>query len=157
MIRMVRSLMKIWLVTYMACGCVACRSNKKSHPLEGEVAVSVPCLRDMGIVRPIAGWSRGDSNMTRFKYRDGRIVGGYSTEYGTFIVETHPLAFRVFKEKKSVATGRVREVCFKPVRVAPEAMWFIWNSTAWSKRRQTVEKPVLLGERYRLLTTPRDI
>lgn len=43
MIRMVRSLMKIWLVTYMACGCVACRSNKKSHPLEGEVAVSVPC------------------------------------------------------------------------------------------------------------------
>lgn len=85
MIRMVRSLMKIWLVTYMACGCVACRSNKKSHPLEGEVAVSVPCLRDMGIVRPIAGWSRGDSNMTRFKYRDGRIVGGYSTEYGTFI------------------------------------------------------------------------
>lgn len=84
MIRMVRSLMKIWLVTYMACGCVACRSNKKSHPLEGEVAVSVPCLRDMGIVRPIAGWSRGDSNMTRFKYRDGRIVGGYSTEYGTY-------------------------------------------------------------------------
>lgn len=82
--------------------------------------MSVPCLRDMGIVRPIAGWSRGDSNMTRFKYRDGRIVGGYSTEYGTFIVETHPLAFRVFKEKKSVATGRVREVCFKPVRVAPE-------------------------------------
>lgn len=120
MIRMVRSLMKIWLVTYMACGCVACRSNKKSHPLEGEVAVSVPCLRDMGIVRPIAGWSRGDSNMTRFKYRDGRIVGGYSTEYGTFIVETHPLAFRVFTKKKSVATGRVREVCFKPVRVAPE-------------------------------------
>lgn len=117
---MVRSLMKIWLVTYMACGCVACRSNKKSHPLEGEVAVSVPCLRDMGIVRPIAGWSRGDSNMTRFKYRDGRIVGGYSTEYGTFIVETHPLAFRVFTKKKSVATGRVREVCFKPVRVAPE-------------------------------------
>ena len=58
--------------------------------------------------------------MTRFKYRDGRMVGGYSTEYGTFIVETHPLAFRVFKEKKSVATGRVREVCFKPVRVAPE-------------------------------------
>lgn len=113
MIRMVRSLMKIWLVTYMACGCVACRSNKKSHPLEGEVAVSVPCLRDMGIVRPIAGWSRGDSNMTRFKYRDGRIVGGYSTEYGTFIVETHPLAFRVFKEKKSVATGRVREVWFQ--------------------------------------------
>ena len=42
----------------------------------------------------------GDSNMTRFKYRDGRIVGGYSTEYGTFIVETHPLAFRVFKEKE---------------------------------------------------------
>ena len=120
MIRMVRSLMKIWLVTYMACGCVACRSNKKSHPLEGEVAVSVPCLRDMGIVRPIAGWSRGDSNMTRFKFRAGRIVGGYSTEYGTFIVETHPLAFRVFTKKKSVATGRVREVCFKPVRVAPE-------------------------------------
>lgn len=102
MIRMVRSLMKIWLVTYMACGCVACRSNKKSHPLEGEVAVSVPCLRDMGIVRPIAGWSRGDSNMTRFKYRDGRIVGGYSTEYGTFIVETHPLAFRVFRENSSI-------------------------------------------------------
>ena len=74
----------------------------------------------MGIVRPIAGWSREDSDMTRFKYRDGRMVGGYSTEYGTFIVETHPLAFRVFKEKKSVATGRVREVCFKPVRVAPE-------------------------------------
>lgn len=48
------------------------------------------------------------------------MVGGYSTEYGTFIVETSPLAFRVFKEKKSVATGRVREVCFKPVRVAPE-------------------------------------
>ena len=82
--------------------------------------MSVPCLRDMGIVRPIAGWSREDSDMTRFKYRDGRMVGGYSTEYGTFIVETHPLAFRVFKEKKSVATGRVREVCFKPVRVAPE-------------------------------------
>ena len=120
MIRMIRSLMKIWLVAYMACGCVACRSNKKSHPLEGEAAVSVPCLRDMGIVRPIAGWSREDSDMTRFKYRDGRMVGGYSTEYGTFIVETHPLAFRVFKEKKSVATGRVREVCFKPVRVAPE-------------------------------------
>ena len=117
---MIRSLMKIWLVAYMACGCVACRSNKKSHPLEGEAAVSVPCLRDMGIVRPIAGWSREDSDMTRFKYRDGRMVGGYSTEYGTFIVETHPLAFRVFKEKKSVATGRVREVCFKPVRVAPE-------------------------------------
>ncbi len=74
----------------------------------------------MGIVRPISGWSREDSVMTRFKYRDGRMVGGYSTEYGTFIVETHPLAFRVFKEKKSVATGRVREVCFKPVRVAPE-------------------------------------
>lgn len=110
---MIRSLMKIWLVAYMACGCVACRSNKKSHPLEGEAAVSVPCLRDMGIVRPIAGWSREDSDMTRFKYRDGRMVGGYSTEYGTFIVETHPLAFRVFKEKKSVATGRVREVCFQ--------------------------------------------
>lgn len=120
MVRMVRSLMKIWLVAYMACGCVACRSNKKSHPLEGEAAVSVPCLRDMGIVRPIAGWSREDSDMTRFKYRDGRMAGGYSTEYGTFIVETHPLTFRVCKEKMSVATGRVREVCFKPVRVAPE-------------------------------------
>ncbi len=30
------------------------------------------------------------------------------------------MAFRVFTKKKSVATGRVREVCFKPVRVAPE-------------------------------------
>ena len=110
MIRMVRSLMNIWLVTYMASGCVACRSNKKSHPLDGEVAVSVPCLRDMGIVRPIAGWSRGDSNMTRFKYRDGRIVGGYSTEYGTFIVETQPLAFQVFTKMKNVSTGRLIEV-----------------------------------------------
>ena len=81
MIRLIRSLMKIWLVAYMACGCVACRSNKKSHPLEGKAAVSVPCLRDMGIVRPISGWSREDSVMTRFKYRDGRMVGGYSTEY----------------------------------------------------------------------------
>ena len=112
--------MKIWLVAYMACGCVACRSNKKSHPLEGEAAVSVPCLRDMGIVRPISGWSREDSVMTRFKYRDGRMVGGYSTEYGTFIVESHPLAFRAFKEKKSMDAGHVCEVCFKPVRVAPE-------------------------------------
>ena len=148
---MIRSLMKIWLVAYMACGCVACRSNKKSHPLEGEAAVSVPCLRDMGIVRPIAGWSREDSDMTRFKYRDGRMVGGYSTEYGTFIVETHPLAFRVFKEKKSV---RFVSSLFVSLR---KAMWSIWSSTAWSKKRQTTEKPVLFGERYRLLTTPRDI
>lgn len=131
MIRMIRSLMKIWLVAYMACGCVACRSNKKSHPLEGEAAVSVPCLRDMGIVRPIAGWSREDSDMTRFKYRDGRMVGGYSTEYGTFIVETHPLAFRVFKEKKSVAVRFVSSL-FVSLR---KAMWSIWSSTAWSKKR----------------------
>ena len=157
MIRLIRSLMKIWLVAYMACGCVACRSNKKSHPLEGEYAVSVPCLRDMGIVRPISGWSREDSVMTRFKYRDGRMVGGYSTEYGTFIVETHPLAFRVFKEKKSVAPVVSARFVSSPFVSLRKAMWFIWNSTAWSKRRQTVEKPVLLGERYRLLTTPRDI
>lgn len=83
--------------------------------------------------------------MTRFKYRDGRMVGGYSTEYGTFIVETHPLAFRVFKEKKSVATGRVREVCFKPVRVAPEGHVVYMEFNGMEQEAANGGKPVLFG------------
>lgn len=118
--RIVSSLMEIWLAACVACCCAACRDNKEPLPLEGEAAVSIPRLRDMGIARPVAGWIREGRGMARFEYRGGRMVGGYSTEHGTFMAEEHPLTFRAFKGKSPAGPDRVREVCFKPVRVAPE-------------------------------------
>lgn len=108
------------LAACAACCCLACRDGNKASDAGGVAAIEAPCLWDMGIKQPVAGWSREGGDTISFVYRGGRMVGGRSAKYGTFTLGSHPLEMRVTRRKGdggSVQAGKVR---FDSIRVTPE-------------------------------------
>lgn len=83
------------MVLQIVCWNTACKGGVRSSRDKGEPAVSVPVLSDMGVVCPVTGLHGKDGSVSIFKYHKNKMVGGYSSDYGTFTITSNPLEIRV--------------------------------------------------------------
>lgn len=109
----------IYIIGIVGTVMISCDGSER-RKVEGRRAMCTPLLGKQGMDCPVAEVASPAGQVSLFRFHEGRLVGGYSTDYGVLTIDVRPLEMEV--EERTAGSVRMASghAVYRHIRMTQE-------------------------------------